>query len=101
MTSPTSPLAPLKIRLYIAGDGPNSLLATRNLKSALERTTGRTIDLEVIDVVANPERGIAAGIFVTPMLVKLEPAPERRILGNLQDRVTLLTALGLTEVPVE
>jgi hypothetical protein len=31
------------------------------------------------------------------MLVKVAPPPERRILGRLGDRTTLLTVLGLEE----
>jgi hypothetical protein len=39
------------------------------------------------------------GILVTPMLVKIEPPPERRVLGSLHDRPRLLAILGLDEAP--
>ncbi len=87
----------LRVRLYIAGESPNSTIALANLRSALLLWPHHRVDLEIIDVLETPERGIEHGILVTPMLVKLEPAPQRRVLGSLRDRALLLAALGLRE----
>ena len=92
-------LPPLRVRLYIAGTGPNSASALANLKAALDPVHDRDKQIEIIDVLKDPERALRDGIFVTPMLVKLEPTPERRILGTLRDRANLLGALGIEEVP--
>ena len=92
-----APGAQIRVRLYVADDAPNSVLARANLKAALALFPERAVDVEIIDVVADPERGLRDAVLVTPMLVKVEPAPERRILGNLTDRATLLGALGLEE----
>jgi circadian clock protein KaiB len=89
-----TPETDLRVRLYVAGDGPNSMAAVANLKAVLARRPEGTVDLEIIDVVADPERALRDGIFVTPMLVRLAPTPERRVLGNLQNRRILLDALG-------
>jgi circadian clock protein KaiB len=89
---------PLRVHLYVAGDAPNSLAATANLRSVLARYPGREVDLQIIDVIADPETGARAGVLVTPMLLKLAPLPERRLLGNLKDHVTLVSALGLEQV---
>jgi circadian clock protein KaiB len=51
--------------------------------------------IEVVDVLLNPERALADGIFMTPTLVKLAPSPERRIVGKLTQTLTLVQALGL------
>ena len=83
------------LKLYIAGDGPNSLAAVANLKAALAQFPAHRVDLEIIDVVTDPERGLRDRIFVTPIVVKVAPPPERRILGNLQNRDILLGVLGL------
>ena len=85
----------LRLRLYVADEGPNSKAAEANLAAALAGVAPESVELEIIDVVRDPERGLRDGILVTPMLVKLAPAPERRILGNLQDRGRLLAILGL------
>jgi circadian clock protein KaiB len=89
----------LRLHLYIAGSGLNSTAAVANLKRVLARFPDRAVELAIIDVLANPEAGVMAGVIVTPMLLKLAPQPERRLLGNLKDEVLLLAALGLGEGP--
>ena len=83
------------MRLYVAGDAPNSMAAVANVAAALALHPAHGVELEIVDVVADPDRGLRDGIFVTPMLVRLAPAPQRRILGTLRDRRMLLGALGL------
>jgi circadian clock protein KaiB len=87
----------LVLRLYIAGDARNSIAAVRNLHSALADCGAGSVSVEIIDILTDPERGLRDGILVTPMLIKMEPAPERRILGSLLDRPRLLAVLGLDE----
>lgn len=87
----------LRVVLYIAGDGPNSTAAVANLRAALVPPSRKHIQVEVVDVFMDPQRGVSAGVFVTPMLVRVEPAPERRILGNLSDRAILFSVLMLEE----
>jgi circadian clock protein KaiB len=84
-----------KVRLYVAGTSPNSRQARANLEAALGQFPDHRIEVEIIDVLGDPERSLRDGVLVTPMLVKVAPAPERRILGRLSDRTTLLEALDL------
>jgi hypothetical protein len=86
----------VRVRLYVAGGSPNSTSAAANLRAVLAQFGEHRIDLEIIDVLVEPERGLADGVLVTPMLVKLEPPPGRRLLGNLRDRRALLEVLGLS-----
>ena len=100
MTATTAPLAQgrLRVRLYVAGESPNSRRAVANLHDALAGLPEDQVELEIIDVLREPHRGLGAGILMTPMLVRVAPPPERRVLGNLNDRVILLGALGLPEI---
>lgn len=91
----------LRLRLYVAGDAPNSVAAVANLRAAVSALAAECVEVEIIDVVSAPERGLKDGVFVTPMLVRIEPTPERRVLGSLRDRQILLAALGLEEQPHE
>lgn len=84
-------------RLYVAGDGPNAVAARRNLEAFLAQNPDCEVELEVIDVLRNPGRGLADGVLVTPLLVKVAPPPERRVIGNLQDRNALVAGLGFGE----
>ncbi len=85
----------LKIRLYVAGDSPNSARAIANLRAALAALSSSRDDVEIVDVLRAPERGLEDGVMVTPMLVRVSPPPERRILGNLSDRATLEGLLSI------
>lgn len=51
--------------------------------------------LTVVDVVAEPARAEMERILATPTLVKLAPAPVRRIIGSFVDHGAVATALGL------
>jgi circadian clock protein KaiB len=84
-----------RVQLYVAGDAPNSVAAIANLIAALARHPAHDIKFEIIDVLVDPERGLADNVLVTPMLVRMEPLPERRILGTLRDASLLLAVLGL------
>ena len=90
-----------QVRLYVAGDGPNSQSATATLRAVLAEFGGHRIEVEIVDVLTDPERALRDGVLVTPLLVKLTPLPQRRMLGRLSDRQSLLGLLGLEEVPHE
>jgi circadian clock protein KaiB len=88
---------PLSLRLYVAGESPNSALARANLQAALTHVPKADVTLEVIDILLHPERGFTDGVLVTPTLIRLGPAPEQRVIGNLRDRNALLAGLGMNE----
>jgi circadian clock protein KaiB len=82
-------------RLYITGNAPNSARARSNLAAiADERLAGRHV-IEEVDVLKEPGRALADNILVTPTLVRLKPAPECRIIGNLSEREKVVSTLGL------
>jgi circadian clock protein KaiB len=78
------------LRLYIAGETPNSLQALSNLRTLLE---GRPHRLEIVDVLLFPERALEEGVFVTPTLVRVSPEPERSIVGSLTPPYSVLAVL--------
>ena len=82
-----------KVELYIAGRAANSQIALRNLEAAVARVKG-SVDVEIVDVLADPQRALSAGILVTPTLVRSQPAPVGMLLGTLVDADGLLAFLG-------
>jgi circadian clock protein KaiB len=84
-----------KFRLYIAGAAQNSALAVANINALCAAYLPGRYDIEVIDVFQDPKRALAEGIFMTPLLIKLSPAPTCRIVGTLKQTETVLAALGL------
>lgn len=87
----------LLLRLYVAGDGPNSSEARANLQRILERRPANTYELEVVDFLIEPLRALKDGVIVTPTLVRLEPLPVRKIIGTLKETTSVVAALGLAE----
>lgn len=83
----------IALRLFIAGDAPNSRLAKENLRRFCERTAGIHFELDVIDVLDNPQVMLDYGIYLTPALQIIEPSPGRLIYGNLSNEEALQTLL--------
>lgn len=82
-------------RLYLAGEAPNSVRALASLYAICRQHFPHRHRIEVIDVLQEPLRALADGIFVTPTLIKVSPAPPFQIIGDLSDEEGLLRALGL------
>ncbi len=89
----------LRLQLYVAGESPNSVAAVRNLRALLASHPALEVELEIVDVLKHPERAARESVLVTPTMVKLSPAPRRRVVGSLKDADVLRSVLGLTEVP--
>jgi circadian clock protein KaiB len=84
-------------RLYVAGEAVNSALARGHLQALCRRHLAGRHRIDVVDVFCEPERALADGIFMTPTLLRLAPAPLRRIVGTLSDSATLMRALDLPQ----
>jgi len=87
--------AHFKFRLYVAGEGPNSAEAVGNLTALCREHLPKRHEIEVVDVLVQKGRALADGVMLTPLLVKLSPAPVRKIVGNLSPGASVLLALGL------
>ena len=83
----------LVLRLYVAGDAPNSIIATANAKAICEAHFPSEYKIEIVDMLKHPQRALADGIIVTPTLLRLAPPPVRRVIGNLSDTAQLLMTL--------
>lgn len=84
-----------KFRLYVAGDAQNSMLARANLRQLCETYLADGYEIEVLDVFREQKRALDDAIFMTPTLLKLAPANERRIVGTLSNTHDVLLALGV------
>jgi circadian clock protein KaiB len=93
--------ARLVLRLYIAGGSPNSVRARENLRAAIAGLPNEDVSLELVDVLREPERALRDTVLVTPTLIRVAPAPEQRVIGNLRDRSVLLAGLGISEAGID
>jgi circadian clock protein KaiB len=83
------------LKLYVAGNTPNSVRALRTLKNILEEEFKGVYALKVIDVLKNPQLAEEDKILATPTLSKVLPPPVRKIIGDLSDREKVLIGLDL------
>lgn len=81
------------IRLFVAGNAPNSRLARENLDRFQASFPEHEFKVEIIDLDTQPELALENGVFITPTLVVLEPAPGGMIYGNLSDQKVLAQVL--------
>jgi circadian clock protein KaiB len=84
----------LRLRLYIAGNAPNSLRAIANVKAICGEHFASRNELEIVDVLDQPRRALADGVIVTPTLLKLSPPPVQRVIGDLSDTNQVLVTLA-------
>lgn len=82
----------LKLRLFIAGNAPNSLKAVANARAICADHFLACHELEIVDLMKDPGRATADGIIVTPTLLKLSP-PVGRVIGSLSDTASVLEVL--------
>lgn len=83
------------LRLYVAGQTPKSLLAFANLKRICEQHLAGNYQIEVIDLVKNPQLAKGDQILALPTLVRKLPEPVRRIIGDLSNIERVLVGLDL------
>jgi circadian clock protein KaiB len=93
-------MTPMQLRLYVAGDGPNSRIARENLRRILGEHAIDPCEVEVVDCMRHPKRALSDGVLVTPTLVRLAPTPAQTIIGTLSDHERVVAALGLPDRPM-
>ena len=94
MTTLSPPSPGLQLRLYVAGNAPNSVRAIANARKICEENFALAYELEIVDLLEEPQRALDDGIVVTPTLLKLLPLPIERAVGNLSDTQQVLLTLG-------
>lgn len=88
-------------RLYMAGPTQQSTRALVNFRKICEEHLKGKYDLEVLDLLQSPEAAQRDQIIAAPTLVRLSPAPVRRLIGDLSqtERVLRILELPLAESP--
>jgi len=83
------------LRLYVAGQTPKSIAAFSNLKRVCEEHLPGKYDIEVIDLMKNPQLAQGDQIVAIPTLVRKLPEPVRKIIGDLSNTERVLVGLQL------
>jgi circadian clock protein KaiB len=83
------------LRLYIAGQTPNSITAIANLKRICEDKLQGKYRIEVIDLLVKPQLAKGDQIIAIPTLVRRLPPPVKKIIGNLSKTESVIVGLDL------
>lgn len=87
-----------RLRLYIAGQTPNSIVAIANLKELCEDKLKGKYLIEVIDLLKKPQLAKGDQIIAIPTLVRRLPSPVKKIIGNLSKTESVMVGLDLKPV---
>lgn len=88
-------VAPLILRLYIAGNSASSRRASQNLARIRSSLDSKGWEVEIVDVLDRPDLAESAGIIATPTLSHEGASRPRRIVGDLSDTKRVLEFLGI------
>jgi len=88
-------MANYKLQLFINKNSPISVGAIENLHNICKKYVLGAYELEVIDVLEDPEKAEEAGILAIPTLIRKWPQPEIRMIGALTFQSRVLTGLGI------
>ena len=86
---------PYHLRLYVAGHTAKSMAAMANLRRFCEEHLAGRYDIEVIDLMQNPQLAAGDQILAVPTLVRRLPAPLKRIIGDLSNTEKVLVGLDI------
>lgn len=85
------------LKLYITGNTPRSQRAIANLLRICQEELSEQYQVEIVDVLEQPEMAEQEKILVTPTLIKQLPPPLQRIIGDMSNTDTLLLGLDLVQ----
>jgi circadian clock protein KaiB len=92
-------MPPYHLVLYVNGNSTSSEAAIANVREVCDALLGGEYSLDIIDIREEPSYIRSRDILVSPTLDKEEPAPARRIVGDLSDRERVAQLLALPSRP--
>ena len=95
MSSESKPKDFWELRLYVAGQTPKSLTAFANLKKICAEHLQGKCQIEIIDLLKNPQLAKGDQILAIPTLVRKIPEPMRKIIGDLSNTERVLVGLDI------
>jgi len=84
-----------ELRLYVAGNTAKSLTALQNLRKYCETHLPGQYQIEVIDLLIQPQLAEGDQILAIPTLVRKVPEPIRKIIGDLSNEEKVLVGLNI------
>lgn len=92
---PPNPEQRVRFRLYVVDATAKSVTAYRNLKALCEQRFPGRYEIEVLDLQENPGLAKQDNVVAIPTVVKIEPKPEKRIVGDVSNTERATHGLSL------
>lgn len=89
------------LRLYVTGTTLRSAKAIETIRALCDDYLAGHYELTVVDIYQQPTAVQADQIIAAPTLVKSEPLPHKRLVGDLSDRDRILVGLDLSHETLE
>jgi circadian clock protein KaiB len=97
--SPSKPRNGLyRLKLFVTGTTPVSGKAVRNIREFCETYLPNDFQLEVIDIAKEPGLAKENQLIAVPTLIKEQPLPVRRFIGDMSATDKLISGLNLKPV---
>jgi circadian clock protein KaiB len=87
------PLSEYILKLYVTGKTSKAEVAIANLRRICDEELQGKYELQIIDVLEQPQAAEDDRILATPTLIKRLPPPLRRVIGDLSDKHKVLLGL--------
>jgi len=84
-----------KLRLYVTDWTPRCTIAYKNIKRICAERLKDRCEIEVIDLLKNPEAARREQIVAIPTLMKVAPKPERVLVGDFSKEERVLKGLDI------
>jgi circadian clock protein KaiB len=92
---PSSGAEAWELRLYVAGETAKSIAAVANLNRICNEHLPGQFQIEVVDLLKNPQLARGDQIIAIPTLVRKLPNPVRKVIGDLSNTEKTLVGLQL------
>ena len=88
---------PYVLRLYVTDATPKSARAIVNARRLLEEHLRGRYSLEILNIGEHVAMAVKDQIVCVPTLLRMAPAPMRRIIGDMSDAARVLDGLGVAQ----
>ena len=76
-------------KLFVCGNSEKNRKLFSSIKMSLEKLFLDKFEFDVINLIENPEMAVCDNILVTPTLVRIEPEPVKRFVGDISNESVL------------
>lgn len=93
MTSP----AQYMLKLYITNMTPKIQSGVGSLLRSCDQSLKGRYELRIVNILENPQLAEGDRVLATPTLIRMEPPPSKRVIGDISNTDKVMTGLELNK----